>query len=185
MRRTRAALYSAAVRLVSERQSTSVSLTELADEADLSRQAVYSHFPDRDSVLVAAGIDLIEQQLFPDLLDCEGGDWQSMVLLATRHLAHYRSFYRALGAGPCAYQAEKAVVGAVSRMQQEPDGRLMDGLDGDVATFVIGGCFSLFTQWLSADTPPEPDAMTDRLLGLVAQLFGGQLGVQARKSTGS
>ncbi|WP_063001657.1 TetR family transcriptional regulator [Nocardia mikamii] len=65
MQRTRAALLDAAVRLVSERGTTSVTVTELADAAGVSRQVVYLQFGDRDSALPAAAMDMAEREVFP------------------------------------------------------------------------------------------------------------------------
>ncbi|MYR07799.1 TetR family transcriptional regulator [Gordonia sp. SID5947] len=183
VRRSRAALFAAAVRLVSERGTTAISLTELAEDADLSRQAVYSHFRDRDSVIVAAGIDLIERELFPALTECDDEAWGEMTLLAARHLAHYRAYYRAVGTGPCAYPAKQAVLGAVSSLHNQVGGQAVRGFAGDDAvTFVVGGCFDLFTRWLDeGDDPLDPEAMADRLLGLAGQLFSGGLAESARR----
>ncbi|MGC4960972.1 TetR/AcrR family transcriptional regulator [Gordonia sp. DT218] len=183
VRRSRAALFAAAVRLVSERGSSSVSLTELAEAADLSRQAVYSHFCDRDSVIVAAGIDLIERELFPALNECGDGAWGEMTLLATRHLAQYRAYYRALGTGPCAYPAKQAVLAAVGSLHNQIGGQAVRDFEGDDAvTFVVGGCFDLFTRWLDeGDDRLDPEAMADRLLALAGQLFSGDLADSVRR----
>ncbi|MBD1320657.1 TetR/AcrR family transcriptional regulator [Gordonia hankookensis] len=183
VRRSRAALFAAAVRLVSERGTTSVSLTELAEAADLSRQAVYSHFCDRDSVIVAAGIDLIERELFPALAECDDGAWGQMTLLATRHLAHHRPYYRALGTGPCAYPAKQAVLASVASLHNQVGGQAVRGFEGDDAvTFVVGGCFDLFTRWLvDSEDPLDPDAMADRLLTLAGQLFSRDLAESIRR----
>ncbi|MDL9937558.1 TetR family transcriptional regulator [Gordonia sp. ABSL1-1] len=178
VRRSRAALFAAAIDLVSERRTTAISLTEIAAAADVSRQAVYTHFDDRDALIVEAGIDLLERDLFPLLSECAEHAWREMVVLATRHLAQHRQYYRALGTGACAYPAKQAVLAALDQMQARRGGQLMDGLSGDVATFVVGGCFALFTQWLDDDTHDhlDPEAMADRLLGMAGAMFGA-LGV--------
>jgi AcrR family transcriptional regulator len=46
------------VACVSERGTTAVPVTDLADAANVSRQLVYLQFGDRDSLLVAAAVDL-------------------------------------------------------------------------------------------------------------------------------
>ncbi|WP_330433452.1 TetR/AcrR family transcriptional regulator [Gordonia sesuvii] len=173
VRRSRTALFAAAVRLVSERQTTAISLTELAEAADLSRQAAYSHFADRDSLIVAAGMDLIERELFPQLVDCEGGAWRDMAVLATTHLARHREFYRALGTGPCAYPTKQAVLSALAA--PGPGGLLLPSLEGgDVATFIVGGCIAMFTRWLDEGGDLlDPDDMADRLLGVAGQFMLG------------
>jgi AcrR family transcriptional regulator len=49
----------AAVRLVSERGTTALPVTDLAEAADVSRQLVYLQFGDRDALLVAAAADQV------------------------------------------------------------------------------------------------------------------------------
>ena len=63
MQRSRAALLAAAVRLVSERGTTAIPVTDLAEAADVSRQLVYLQFGDRDALLVAAAADLVTREL--------------------------------------------------------------------------------------------------------------------------
>ena len=61
--RSRAALFAAAVELVSVRGSANVPVTDLAEAAGVSRQLVYLHFADRDALLVAAATDLARREL--------------------------------------------------------------------------------------------------------------------------
>lgn len=181
VRRSRAALFAAAVRLVSERGTTSVSITELAEAADMSRQALYSQFEDRDSLLVAAGLDLMERDLFPRLSQHAEGDPRAMALVGAEHLARHRVYYRALATGSCAYAVKQAVIDAVGSWQASLDRPLAPGLDlngADVmTTFVVGGMFAVFSQWLIAgEEPPDPQLVTDQVLSVAAALrrFGSQ-----------
>ncbi|MBH0777850.1 TetR/AcrR family transcriptional regulator [Nocardia bovistercoris] len=181
VRRSRAALFAAAVRLVSERGSTSVSITELAEAADMSRQAVYSQFEDRDSLFVAAGVDLMERELFPELSRCADGGPHAMALVGAEHLARHRAYYRALATGSCAYAVKQAVINTVAAWQAGLDRPLAPGLDlsgADVmTTFLVGGMFAVFSQWLiDGDEPPDPHRVTDQVLGVAAALrrFGAE-----------
>ncbi|MFD0487807.1 helix-turn-helix domain-containing protein [Saccharopolyspora spinosporotrichia] len=49
VRRSRAALMRAAVELVTERGTAAVTLSDIAEAADVSRRVVYQHFGDRDA----------------------------------------------------------------------------------------------------------------------------------------
>src|SRR5947208_1875807 len=97
--RSRAALMAAAVRLVAERGTTAIPVTDLAEAANVSRQLVYLQFGDRDALLVAAAADLVRRELVP-----EADDRSGMVATA-RHFARHRSFYRAMLTGSCAFAA--------------------------------------------------------------------------------
>lgn len=65
VRRSRAALMAAAVRLVSERGTSDIPVTDLAEAADVSRRLVYLQFGDRDTLLTEAAIDLVRRELLP------------------------------------------------------------------------------------------------------------------------
>src|SRR2546421_10108622 len=65
VQRSRSALMAAAVRLVSERGTTTIPVTDLAEAANVSRQLVYLQFGDRESLLVEAAVDLLRRELVP------------------------------------------------------------------------------------------------------------------------
>jgi AcrR family transcriptional regulator len=50
-------LFAAAIKLVTERETTAITVSELADAADVSRRVVYQQFKDKDSLLLEAGLD--------------------------------------------------------------------------------------------------------------------------------
>lgn len=168
MLRTRSALLAAAVRLVSERGTTAVPVTDLAEAAELSRQLVYQHFGDRDALLVAAALDLAERELVPP----EDGLGRPGVLTAVRHFADHRAFYRAMLSGSCA----SALIGALGELlaplnrdlvrpagADAPDPGTLD----DLALFVTAGTGAFINAWLLSDEPHlDVEAFTDRLLRL-------------------
>src|SRR5690606_26575865 len=93
VRRSRSALLEATVDLVTEHGTAAVPLSEIAETADVSRQLVYQHFGDRDTLLLEAAVELLESELLPRL---EGvGGTRERALLVARHFASHRGFYRA------------------------------------------------------------------------------------------
>ena len=74
VRRSRAALMRAAVALVSERESTAVTVSEIAEAADVSRQVLYQQFGDRDALLLEAALDLVRRELLRRLADSRAPD---------------------------------------------------------------------------------------------------------------
>lgn len=154
VRRTRSALLSAAVRLVDERGTTDISVTDLAEAADISRRTFYQHFNDRDALLVAAVTDLLTRELTPQTVD-----GMSPTLMQA-HFVKYQRFYRALLTGPCA----QAVTEAASRWFQpysaiaarELFGELDDRTANEVAEFFTGGTIAAFRRWV-ADAPEPAD----------------------------
>lgn len=178
VQRTRAALLAAAVRLVSERGTTSIAVTDLADAASVSRQVVYLQFGDRDSLLAAAAMDLAERELYPLFPDLSADTLRSRVLAAARHLAGHHRFYRALVTGSCNFALRTAAIRSFDQLHRQKPVPILDTLpppDAAVAgTFVVGGVMAVIDDWLLADREREPDplVLTDRLLALAVTFTG-------------
>ena len=109
----------AAVTLVAERGTAAVSLSEIAEAADVTRKVVYQHFGDRDALLLAAGLDLASRELLPTMTDhltTAGGqalDAREPVLAMARHFADRRAFYRALMTGPTAFAVDQGLTSLI------------------------------------------------------------------------
>lgn len=178
MLRSRAALFAAAVRLVSERGTTAVPVTDLAEAADVSRQLVYLQFGNRESLLVEAAADLLRQELFPQLADsAETGGLRALV--TARHFARYRPFYRAMLTGSCALttiRTMNSLFGAVQRPAVRTlFGELDQGTEEDLTTFFIGGTGQIIHDWLiDGEDPLDPNDLTDRLLRLMSVFVNSQ-----------
>ncbi|HVV12242.1 TetR/AcrR family transcriptional regulator [Amycolatopsis sp.] len=174
--RSRTALLDAAVRLVSERGSTSVSITDLAQAADVSRQLVYLHFGDRDALLVAAALELVRRELPLDTVRAGPPVGRPAVLAAVRHFARHGAFYRAMLTGSCAFALTSALTEVLAPVNREivrgfagadQDGEALD----DLAIFVTGGSGAIINAWLLAGAE-DPGECTDRLLRLWRGLAG-------------
>ncbi|OHV20189.1 TetR family transcriptional regulator [Parafrankia soli] len=178
VQRSRAALFSAAVRLVSERGTAAIPVTDLAAVADVSRQVIYVQFGDRESLLVEAAIDLVRRELFPQL---EGGTeaGRRRALATARHFAHHRSFYRAMLTGSCAFAMTRALNGVLGSLQRPVMRMLFGELDQDtvedLTAFFSGGMAAVINDWLiDGEDPLDPEEFTDRLLRLMSVVTAGQ-----------
>lgn len=87
----------------------------------MSRQLVYLQFGDRDSLLVDAAVDLVRRELIPHIE--KGVEDQRLRALATaRHFAKYRSFYRAMLTGSCAFAMTRTLCSAFSTLTRQAAG---------------------------------------------------------------
>ncbi|MFJ9631713.1 TetR/AcrR family transcriptional regulator [Streptomyces sp. NPDC101175] len=171
VRRSRAALMAATVRVVSERGTTAVAVTDLAEAAQVSRQLVYLQFGDRDALLVAAAADLVRRELAPHTET--GSDPVSGALALTRHFAEHRDFYRAMLTGSCAFAMTRTLndlFGVLNRsLVRERFGVLDEATVDDVAAFVAGGTGAIVNAWLlGTDDPLDPEDLAARLRRLAA-----------------
>jgi AcrR family transcriptional regulator len=167
--RSRSALLSAAVRLVSERGTTDVPVTDIAEAANVSRQLVYLQFGDRDSLLVETAVDLVRRELIPQAE--EAADIRRQTLAMARHFAGHRSFYRAMLTGSCAFTMTRTLNGLFGSLNQKAVRELFGELDHetaeDLAAFVAGGTGAVVNDWLiEGDDPLAPEELAGRLLRL-------------------
>ncbi|MER6085453.1 helix-turn-helix domain-containing protein [Streptomyces sp. NPDC001833] len=177
VRRTRASLLSAAVRLTTERGTTEISVTELAEAADVSRRALYEHFGDRDTLLIAAAAELVRHELLPRLpQDLDAG---ATTLVLARHFAEHQAFYRPVVTGSCAHAAIRTMrslfrpynAASAQRLFGELGARAAD----EVAEFLTGAMAMALVDWLAeGEVPLEPDEFAERLLRIQSILTGAQ-----------
>ncbi|WP_406131257.1 TetR/AcrR family transcriptional regulator [Streptomyces sp. NBC_00989] len=173
VRRSRAALMAAAVRLVSERDTTDIPVTDLAEAADVSRRLVYLQFGDRDTLLTEAGIDLVRRELLPRT--GVGGDVTEGVAALAQHFAAHRSFYRPMLTGSCAFAMTSTLNALFSSLNRPAVRKLFGELDqrtaDDLSEFIAGGAAAIVNNWVIDGTDPlDPADLTNRLLRLASTL---------------
>jgi AcrR family transcriptional regulator len=173
VRRTRAALLGAATALVSARGTANVPVSDIADAAGVSRQLVYLHYGDRDTLLLEAALDLARSEL---AVPCEkpptGLFARERALAVAKHFVAHQGFYRAMFETASAYALNRVVSGLLAPLRSGAlQGRFGDAmpppLADDLAVFVIGGGTALLSSWVTGtDDELDPEAMADRLLAV-------------------
>ncbi len=174
VRRSRSALMAAAVRLVSERGTTDIAVTDLAEAADVSRRLVYLQFGDRDTLLTEAAIDLVRRELLPQAGD-GGGDVSEGVAALACHFAEHRAFYRPMLTGSCAFAMTATLNRLFGSLNRPAVRKLFGELDeetaDDLSEFVAGGAATLVNNWVIDGTDPlDPEELTNRLLRLASAI---------------
>jgi AcrR family transcriptional regulator len=173
VRRSRAALMHAAITLVSERGTAAVSISDIADAADVSRPVLYQHFGDRDALLLEAALDLAARDLLPRITGIAPADPRQRALAVARHFADHRAFYRAMLMSSSGFALNKSLSGLlipVNRLLvQQLSGSTLDpeGAE-DLATFLTGGGAAVINTWVVEGADPlDPEAFTDRLMRMM------------------
>ncbi|WP_242642820.1 TetR/AcrR family transcriptional regulator [Lentzea alba] len=167
----------AAVSLVAERGTANVSVGDIAETADISRQALYQHFGDRDTLLLEAALDLLRSALQPSPPDESAGmSDRDHVLILARHFAEHGPFYRAMLTSPSGFALNRALsdfflpftrANVARRCGNDLDSRTVD----DVAAFITGGSSAFFNVWVvESDDPLDPEALADRLIRVTTAL---------------
>lgn len=173
VRRTRAALLSAAIALVSARGTANVPVSDIADAAGVSRQLVYLHFRDRDNLLLEAALDLARRELADPLEDAPAeAVGRERALVVARHFAEHRGFYRAMFEAASGFALNRVICGLLAPLRSGSlkarfGHKLPPQAADDLAVFITGGGTALLSAWVSSpDEPLDPEAMADRLLAV-------------------
>lgn len=163
----------AAVRLVEQDGTTAVSVTDLAEAANVSRQMLYLHFGDRDALLVAAAADLVERDLLAEVGDPDAAQ-PGRILAVARHFARHRRFYRPMLTGTCAQPLSAAFAKLFGSLitdagLREVFGDLDDVTARDVIMLISHGVGAIVHDWVvNGADPLVPEELADRLQGLIA-----------------
>jgi AcrR family transcriptional regulator len=164
----------AAIALVSERGTTAVPLSDIAEAADVSRQLIYQQFGDRDTLLLEAALDLAQRELLPAVADASPATGRAKALAMSQYFADYRLFYRAMLTGSCAYALNKALTGLLMPLNRRVVQRIYGEQTGEdmvegVALFLTGGAAAIFNAWVvEGEDPLDPEEFTDRYMRMVS-----------------
>jgi AcrR family transcriptional regulator len=169
--KSRGALIAAAIALVDERDVADISVTDLASRAGLTRMTFYQHFPDRDSLLQAAGVERFESAL----VDFGAAEGQRRGLVAGSRvlldlLSKNRVFYQRLLSGTSGIQTYQAIQTFLGDRIAITAG--FDGIELDEGqrVFLGGGAMAHISRWLSDEAAPvfPADATAESIAALIA-----------------
>ena len=170
--KSRSALIAAAIALVDERDVADISVTDLASRAGLTRMTFYQHFPDRDSLLQAAGVERFESAL----VDFGAAEGQRRGLVAGSQvlldlLSAHRVFYQRLlngTSGIQTYQAIQTFLGERIAIAASFEGVTLNEPE---RMFLGGGAMAHISRWLNDDaTPVFPEGSTaESIAALIAR----------------
>ncbi|MET8976328.1 TetR/AcrR family transcriptional regulator [Streptomyces sp. NPDC004539] len=168
VQRSRAALMGAAVRLVSERGTTSVPVTDLTEAADVSRKLLYMHFGDRERLFTEAARDLLEREVPSGTGEDFPASLRPQALDMARHFARHRRFYRPMLTGACAYAMNRTLHAFFDALNHTSVRSLYPDLDArtaeDLAQYLTGGASALVTAWVvDGPDPLDVEGLVDRL----------------------
>jgi len=160
VRRTRQALIDATWKLIENREGSDVSITEIAREAGVSRQALYQHYPDREALLADAAV----QRMFVAMNEPGGQTTEERAEALLSYLRANDSFYRPILAASASgfyqhledYMAREGA-DVLSSPQLNAQVRPQEAGGTEVlARFMAGGTIAFIRHWLAQ---PAEDAV--------------------------
>jgi AcrR family transcriptional regulator len=174
VRRTRAAVTDAFLALVRERGYERVTVQDILDRADVGRSTFYSHFRDKEALLLSCFEELREgltnalDALTPGVAPT---DARVPTLVIFEHAYRNRPAYRALcgrAGGPAVQRHLHGVLATALRTHLEPHlAAAESGIPADAAAeFYTSALIGLLVWWVGQDFPDGPD----QIAGLYGRL---------------
>jgi AcrR family transcriptional regulator len=167
VRRTRDALGDALVALMQEKPFDTITVQEVLDRAHVSRSTFYSHYSDKDDLLMSDAEEFFEAL---SMALSEHGDKSDRVFPVKEffhHLADVQPFFKALvKSGRFQENMELArghfARGIERRLSELPRGKSIPANERSAIAFThAGALLSLLTWWLDRGMRESPEQMDD------------------------
>ena len=159
VRRTRRQLREALLTLVAQRGWNEVSVLDVCAQADVGRSTFYTHFADKEALLLS-GYDDLRQQLRAVTAGADRRDRLAFLAALIAHVEASRSMFRAIvgkRAGQLAVSGFRNFV--FELLRGELDGLVKDPTQRQIMARYAGGGISEVLIWY-VDARPAPAAKT-------------------------
>jgi len=167
VRRTRDALGDALIALMQEKAFETITVQEVLDRAHVSRSTFYTHYSDKDDLLMSDSEEFFEAL---SIALSEHDDKSDRVFPVTEffnHLADVQPFYKALvKSGKFQENMELArghfARGIERRLSELPHGKSITASERSAIAFThAGALLSLLTWWLDRGMREPPEQMDE------------------------
>jgi AcrR family transcriptional regulator len=171
IRRTRTLLHQALIELILEKGYGRITVQDILDRADIGRSTFYSHYRDKDALLLDGGLDHLKAMI----ADAAAGDPDAAgaqtpllhpALVIFRLADGNRRLYRALIGGrgsELAARTARTMLSAVFAEHLRTRLPARDGPQLDITVaFLVNGLMGLLTWWLDNQAPLSAEQMHDR-----------------------
>lgn len=166
IRRTRRQLHTAIHNLIQDRSYDAISVSDIVDEADISRATFYLHYKDKDELLLHS-LETLSQQWIDDLHKSENTSLKSIAQAVFDHVAAHRSLYQALQtSAPTAFVIQHQTDRLVDLMTPVvmdimPEQATDNGQVSRVAHQLAGMVYGQLVWWLKHDLKPPAATMAE------------------------
>ena len=171
--RTKAAIEDAFVQLVLEQGYERVAVEDVCERADLARATFYSHYPNKEAVLLSVSNRLTEDLM--QRIAYQGGPWNTVrrdaVQTAYRHAAENPGLYRACMSDA---RTRQAYLSIVSRYAEQNFRDRLQALDRQpripvplMARGFAGALLAILDAWLDGELEGDIEEIASMALDLV------------------
>ena len=180
VRRTRDALGDALVALMQEKPFDTITVQDVLDRAHVSRSTFYSHYSDKDDLLMSDADDFFERMSMALSAHGDKSDRVFPVQEFFTHIADVQPFYKALvKSGQFQENMELArghfARGIERRLSELPRGQSIPASERSAIAFThAGALLSLLSWWLDRGMRELPAQMDELLHRMVWNGVGSQ-----------
>lgn len=166
IRRTRQLLLSSLIELILEKGYETITVQDIIDRANVGRSTFYSHFQDKEHLLLS-GADMLGE-VFEEFRARPGAgetNWD-LSLALFKHAEEQQQAFKALLGKQVGRLVLDRIEEALTLYLKEHFQRLFPGKGQDppldlVLRFVVSGFLGLLTWWLDEDLPYPAERMND------------------------
>lgn len=167
IRRTRKLLQDALIELLRQKPLAKIRITEIVDEADVSRPTFYHHFDTKEDLLFSHVDDVFEKirdDVFAELDRGEVADLQQLLITSFEHwLQNEEALRWVLQVS----NKDLLIIALRTHIEtlkdeyerSEPPTTLLPQLDDYAADFVAGGLYMLLRGWIGNGLQESPETM--------------------------
>jgi len=170
IRRTRRVLHNALMSLVIEKRYDKITVQDILDRADVGRSTFYTHFQDKDDLLVQ-GLAMFSENLNTHIEGSDHGSGEGEHLLHSltffRHADMHHELYRAMQEGGGADVIMEAGRRHLTQDIQNHLGAYFSDRASEeiplplITNFLAGAMLSVLMWWLDADRPCSPEEVNE------------------------
>jgi AcrR family transcriptional regulator len=175
--RTRRLLRDALIELILERGWDKVSVQDVCERADVGRSTFYTHFADREELLLG-GFDDLRKMLRAQRTG--SGDKLAFVRGLIEHAHEHARLFRAIIGKRAGHAVEKRFRQTVLTLVR--DDLAEHGYAGrslEVTThYIAGALVELLTWWVDARNPPGPAEIEEMFRRLTTPVFAASRGIK-------
>lgn len=174
--RTRLALHQALIRLIQERDYDTISVMDVANEANVGRSTFYAHFVDKDDLL-RSGTEHFREVLRRSAAGASPDQRPlGFSLFMIEHLRERRDLYQALmrgRAGPIIMGQFREYIAELVRSELSAmTPGLRDAFTAELRVqFVVGAYMSVLTWWIEKGAHETPKAVNNAFVALASASF--------------
>lgn len=165
IRRTRRQLHKALHQLLKERAYSEISVSDIVDEADISRATFYLHYDDKDELLIHS-LEILTGSLLDTLKSLSTDDLLLITIPIFEHITQHQQLYQTLLKNKAlAFAVQPQLETLIDLYQPYITDALSSNSDSDpnlITHQLVGALYAMILWWLKHSLTPSATQMAQQ-----------------------